>query len=256
MGRAAGRATLYGLGVAKKGRGPGPQPEPASDAGPALSRAVGDYLKAIWSQAGDGAAGTGDIARALGVTAPSVTGMLARLDAAGMVRYQPYKGAELTAEGKREAMRLLRRHRLLEAFMIGELGFGWDEVHDEAERLEHVVSDEFTERLAQHLGDPAFDPHGDPIPRRDGSLPRGPDTPLSEAAVGRGFVIHRVMSQDGDVLAYLRGLGIEPGRRLTILGREPGGRLLSVRVARKRGEGEAALSSSLAELVLGIVVDA
>ena len=104
-----------------------------------LSSAVGDYLKAIWQLAGDGAAATGDIARALGVTAPSVTGMLARLRSQGLVQYQPYQGAELTEHGRREAMRLLRRHRLLETFMIGELGFGWDEVHDEAERLEHAT---------------------------------------------------------------------------------------------------------------------
>lgn len=221
-----------------------------------LSSAVGDYLKAIWQLAGDGAAATGDIARALGVTAPSVTGMLARLRSQGLVLYRPYKGAELTEHGRREAMRLLRRHRLLETFMIGELGFGWDEVHEEAERLEHVVSDEFTERLAQHIGDPAFDPHGDPIPRRDGSLPEGPDTPLSEAREGERFVAHRVLTQDGDVLAYLFGLGIEPGRRLTVVGREPGGRLVKVRVERRGGDSEVGLSSALAALVLGVVTPA
>lgn len=223
----------------------------AAEAG--LSRAVGDYLKAIWQHAGEGTAATGDIARSLGVTAPSVTGMLARLKALGLVRYQPYKGAELTEHGRREAMRLLRRHRLLETFMIGELGFGWDEVHEEAERLEHVVSDEFTERLARHLGDPAFDPHGDPIPRSDGSLPTGPDMPLSEAPVGAGFVVHRVLTQDGEVLAHLHGLGVEPGRRLTVVGREPGGHLLNLRVERRHGETEAGLSSALAAVVLGIV---
>ncbi len=221
-----------------------------------LSSAVGDYLKAIWQLAGAGTAATGDIARALGVTAPSVTGMLSRLRAQGLVQYQPYKGAELTEHGRREAMRLLRRHRLLETFMIGELGFGWDEVHDEAERLEHVVSDEFTERLARHLGDPTFDPHGDPIPRSDGSLPEGPDTPLSEAQVGERFVAHRVLTQDGDVLSYLFGLGIEPGRRLTVVGREPGGQLLNVRVERRGGDVEVGLSSALASLVLGVLAPA
>lgn len=151
-------------------------------------------------------------------------------------------------------MRLLRRHRLLETFMIGELGFGWDEVHEEAERLEHVVSDEFTERLAKHLGDPRFDPHGDPIPRTDGSLPEGPDTPLVEAQVGERFVMHRVLTQDADVLAYLFGLGIEPGQRLTVVGREPGGNLLNLRLERRGGgDAEVGLSSALASLVLGVV---
>ena len=225
----------------------------AASTDPGLSSAVGDYLKAIWRLAGEGTAATGDIARSLGVTAPSVTGMLARLKALGLVTYQPYKGAGLTELGRREAMRLLRRHRLLETFMIDELGFGWDEVHEEAERLEHVVSDEFTERLATHLGDPAFDPHGDPIPRSDGSLPEGPDTPLAEAQVGERFVAHRVLTQDPDVLAYLYGLGIEPGRRLTVTGREPGGHLLNLRLERRGGEVEVGLSSALAALVLGVV---
>lgn len=219
-----------------------------------LSRAVGDYLKAIWQLTGEGPASTGDIARALGVTAPSVTGMLTRLNGQGLVTYRPYRGAELTTQGKLEATRLLRRHRLLETFMIRELGFGWDEVHEEAERLEHVVSDDFTERLATHLGEPDFDPHGDPIPRRDGTLPHGPDTPLSEAPRGERFVVHRVLSQDGEVLSYLRGLGIEPGRRLRVVGGEPGGNLLRLRVDRRGHESEVGLSTALAAAVLGIVV--
>lgn len=212
-----------------------------------ISSAVGDYLKAIWQIAGDAAASTGDIARELKVTAPSVTGMLGKLAALGLIRYQPYRGAELTPSGREQALRLLRRHRLLETFLIRDLGYGWDEVHDEAEQMEHTMSERFTERLAQHLGQPQFDPHGDPIPRRDGSLPDGPDTPLLDVAIGGKMVVHRVLTQDGDVLNYLAGLGIEPGREVRVVGREPLGHLLLLRVGRR----EVALSSELAAAVLG-----
>ncbi|MFA5594723.1 MAG: metal-dependent transcriptional regulator [Trueperaceae bacterium] len=203
--------------------------EPVSGAPEArLSSSVGDYLKTIWllSTNGGGAVATGEIARELGVTAPSVTGMLGKMHAQGLVQYQPYKGAELTGEGRREALRLVRRHRLLETFMITELGFGWDEVHAEAELMEHVVSDDFTERLAAHLGQPLFDPHGDPIPQADGSLPKAPHTPLAHLQPGERFVVHRVLSQDSEVLAYLESLGVEPGAELRLRQREPGGNLL------------------------------
>ena len=214
-----------------------------------ISTAVGDYLKAIWQVAGSEPAATGDIARELGVTAPSVTGMLGKLAAMELIRYQPYRGAELTDAGRAEALRLIRRHRLLETFLIRDLGFGWDEVHQEAERMEHAMSERFTERLAQHLGQPTFDPHGDPIPRRDGSLPDGPDTPLVDAADGDRFEVHRVLSQDSLVLAYLAGLDIEPGRILRVVAREPLGNLLMLR----SGERHVSLSKELATMILGSV---
>ena len=221
-----------------------------------LSISTGDYLKTIWRVAGAGAASTGDIARDLGVTAPSVTGMLVRMRGLALVNYQPYKGAELTDSGRREVMRLLRRHRVLETFMIEHLGFGWDEVHVEAERMEHAMSDEFTDRLARYLGDPSFDPHGDPIPRDDGSLPDSPATPLSSVTVGVTFRVYRVLAQDRETLAYLTGLGIEPGCELLVAGAEPTGRLL--RVVPVTGPGrqprrgaEFAISSELAESILG-----
>lgn len=212
-----------------------------------VSSAVGDYLKAIWQVAGDGIASTGDIAKEIGVTAPSVTGMLGKLAALGLVGYQPYRGAELTKAGRAEALRLVRRHRLLETFLIRDLGYGWDEVHAEAELMEHAMSERFTERLAQHLGQPQFDPHGDPIPRRDGTLPDGPDTPLVEVDTGRRLTVHRVLTQDGEVLAYLAGLAIEPGSEVLVVGREPLGHLLHLEV----GDRSVALSGELARLVLG-----
>ncbi len=215
-----------------------------------ISASVGDYLKAIWHLGQGEPVATGDIARELGVTAPSVTGMLGKLKRDGLIRYQPYRGAELSATGRLEAMRLIRRHRLLETFLINELGFGWDEVHDEAEQMEHVMSERFTERLAEHLGQPAFDPHGDPIPRKDGSLPKAPDVPLSEAPQGARFVVHRVLSQEADVLSYVTGLGVVPGVALRVVAREPSGDLLQ---ARFEEGGQVALSRTLAERILGSV---
>lgn len=241
----------------------------SSGQAPTLSASVGDYLKAIWQLGQGEPVATGDIARELGVTAPSVTGMLGKLKRDGLIRYQPYRGAELSDLGLAEAMRLLRRHRLLETFLIQDLGFGWDEVHEEAERMEHVMSERFTERLAQHLGQPTFDPHGDPIPRRDGSLPQGPDVPLSDAPEGVRFEVHRVLSQDADVLGYVTGLGVVPGAVLRVTSREPSGELLHARVegretgsaADRTGSGRAArragqethvaLSRTLAARILG-----
>lgn len=224
-----------------------------------LSSSVGDYLKTIWqlSSSTGSSVGTGEIARELGVTAPSVTGMLGKMHGLGLVLYQPYKGAELTAEGRREAVRLVRRHRLLETFMITELGFGWEEVHAEAELMEHVVSDDFTERLAAHLGQPLFDPHGDPIPRADGSIPTAPHTPLAQLQMGERFLVHRVPSQDSEVLAYLESIGVEPGAELRLRQREPGGNLLLLDRPLPGAPGTArqlSLSREMAGMVLGQVL--
>ncbi len=201
------------------------EPESAS-----LSTSVGDYLKAIWVIARDGPAGTGDIARALGVTASSVTGMLGKLKRMGLIDYRPYYGAQLSLEGRAEALRLIRRHRLLETFLIRDLGYTWDEVHQEAEAMEHVMSGRFTERLAEHLGQPSHDPHGDPIPRDDGSVPTTPSTALCDVAVGDSFTVSRILSQDAEVLGYVTELGIRPGTRLRVEAKEPLGDLLTVRL--------------------------
>lgn len=225
-----------------------------------LSSSIGDYLKTIWLLSGQSgeAVTTGEIARELGVTAPSVTGMLGKMHGLGLVHYQPYRGAELTQTGRNEAVRLVRRHRLLETFMITELNFGWDEVHAEAELIEHVISDEFTERLAAHLGHPQFDPHGDPIPRPDGSLPSAPHTPLTDLKVGQALEVHRVLSQDSEVLSYLVGLGVEPGAVLKLRQREPGGNLLVIeRTVRDEPASTqpitVSLSKEIASAVLGHV---
>ena len=212
-----------------------------------LSTSVGDYLKAIWVIARDGPAGTGDIARALGVKASSVTGMLGKLKRMGLIRYKPYQGAQLTGAGRGEALRLVRRHRLLETFLIRDLGYAWDEVHEEAERMEHVMSVRFTERLAEHLGQPSHDPHGDPIPQDDGTVPATPSTALCEVPVGAAFTVSRILSQDPDVLAYVTELGVGPGTVLRVEAKEPLGEMLTIRL----GSEHLSISHELACLILG-----
>ena len=221
----------------------------AKDAPIEISSAVGDYLKAIWSLSRDGPASTNGIAERLGFTPASVSGMLARLADAGLVDHVRYRGATLTEVGRREALRLVRRHRLIETFMIRELGYGWDEVHEEAETIEHAVSDRFAERLADLLGHPSHDPHGDPIPSSDGSLPTTPDVPLDQVAEGAELRVARLLSQESDTLAYLADHGIQPGAQLRVVGREPHGGLVEVEVAGRR----LSLSQPLARSVRGAV---
>jgi DtxR family Mn-dependent transcriptional regulator len=216
---------------------------------PDVSDAVGDYLKAIWTLSREGPATTNRVAAALGFTPASVSGMLGRLSDAGLVRHVRYRGATLTERGRREALRLVRRHRLVETFMIQRLGYGWDEVHDEAEAIEHAISDRFAERLAEMLDHPSHDPHGDPIPSSDGSLPETPDRPLAELPDGARLHVARLRSQDADVLGHLASLGIEPGAEVEVVGREPRGGVLHLRV----GERRCALSRDLAEIVRGEV---
>jgi DtxR family Mn-dependent transcriptional regulator len=220
-----------------------PKDDPASS----VSDAAGDYLKAIWRLSRDGPATTNAVAAALGFTPASVSGMLARLADAGLVEHVRYRGATLTDAGLREALRLVRRHRLVETFMIRRLGYKWDEVHEEAEALEHAVSDRFAERLAALLDHPTHDPHGDPIPGADGTLPTTPDLPLVEIDDGERLRVARLLSQDAAVLGHLAELGIEPGALVRVIDREPHGGMLRVEVA----ERPCALSRDLAERVRG-----
>jgi DtxR family transcriptional regulator, Mn-dependent transcriptional regulator len=180
------------------------------------SASVGDYLKAVWETAGSGAASTKGVADRLSVSSASVTNMFARLQEMGLALYEPYRGASLTGRGRAEALRLVRRHRLIETFLLEHLGYSWEDVHEEAERLEHAVSDEFTERLAELLGHPDRDPHGAPIPASDGTLPPEDSRPLSGTDAGGRVVVSRVENRDPAVLAYLRGCGLVPGRPLRV----------------------------------------
>ena len=180
------------------------------------SASVEDYLKAIWGIAGSGVASTKEVAERLSIAPPSVTNMFVRLREMGLVEYERYRGVSLTERGRGEAMRLLRRHRLIETFLVEHLGYSWREVHEEAERLEHAVSDGFTERLAEFLGHPDHDPHGDPIPTVDGTLEPDDSFPLSGAVAGRRVRIYKVSDESIPTLDYLGEHGLVPGRLLSV----------------------------------------
>jgi DtxR family transcriptional regulator, Mn-dependent transcriptional regulator len=180
------------------------------------SSSVGDYVKAIWEVAGIGAASTSDVADQLSIAPASVTNMFGRLREMGLVEYERYRGASLTEAGRVEALRLVRRHRLIETFLVGHLGYSWEEVHEEAEHLEHVVSDGFTERLAGFLGHPVRDPHGDPIPAADGTVELDDSHPLDAAKPGEQVRISQINNRDTPVLAYLGEHGLVPGRLLEV----------------------------------------
>lgn len=181
-----------------------------------FSSSVGDYVKAIWDLGGTGAASTKEISERLLVSPASVSNMFVRLQEMGLVEYERYRGASLTDLGRVEALRLVRRHRLIETFLLQHLGYSWQEVHEEAERLEHAVSDGFTERLAEFLGHPGHDPHGDPIPTAEGILERDDSFSLSEASAGQRVRIYKVSDEDASMLDYLGERGLVPGRFLTV----------------------------------------
>ena len=180
------------------------------------SSSVDDYLKAIWEISGSDTASTKDVATRLSISSASVTNMFGRLQEMELVRYERYHGASLTRRGLAEALRLVRRHRLIETFLMEHLGYSWQDVHEEAERLEHAVSDEFTKRLAELLGHPSRDPHGDLIPAADGTLAPERSSPLSESEVGERVCIVKVSDESPSVLNHLGERGLVPGRTLGI----------------------------------------
>jgi len=171
---------------------------------------------------GEDSVATKDLAARLGIAPASVSEMLGRLNEAGLVKHVPYHGVSLAPAGLREAMRLVRRHRLIETFLVQHLGFPWDEVHAEAEVLEHAVSDRFIQALDDLLGNPSHDPHGDPIPSAAGSLPSTPAVLLTEARPGSRFRVSRLHTQDSADLSMLSALGLIPGRVLEIISVPPG----------------------------------
>src|SRR5919112_1140110 len=180
------------------------------------SSSVGDYIKAIWDLGGVGSASTKDVAARLLVSPASVSNMFVRLQEMGLAEYERYQGASLTERGRVEALRLVRRHRLIETFLLEHLGYDWQDVHEEAERLEHAVSDGFTERLAELLGHPDHDPHGDPIPSAEGTLEVEESFALSQASAGRRLRISKVRDEDAAILDYLGDRNLVPGRRLRV----------------------------------------
>jgi DtxR family Mn-dependent transcriptional regulator len=184
--------------------------------GKPYSSSVGDYIKAIWDLGGIGSASTKDVADRLLVSPASVSNMFVRLQEMGLVEYERYQGASLTERGRLEALRLVRRHRLIETFLLEHLGYDWQEVHEEAERLEHAVSDAFTDRLAELLGHPDHDPHGDPIPSAEGILEADDSFPLNQAVAGKRLRIFKVRDEDAAMLDYFGDRDLVPGRLLTV----------------------------------------
>jgi len=185
-----------------------------------LTQAIEDYLKAIYEiTLSDERASTNQIAERMGVTPASVTGMLKRLAANDppLLEYHKHHGVELTPEGQRVALEIIRHHRLLELFLHERLGYPWDEVHAEADRLEHVISENLEERIAQALGDPRHDPHGDPIPSRDLDLPFEALIPLDELRQGQRAIVQRVRNDDPALLRYLEAIGVTPQAELSVL---------------------------------------
>lgn len=187
-----------------------------------LSQAVEDYLKAIYSlQSEESGASTTKIAESLDVSSASATNMIKRLDKMGLVDYQSYKGARLTDSGKKIALEIIRHHRLLELYLLEVMGYSWDEVHDEAEKLEHHISERFEDKIAQLLDDPTHDPHGDPIPTKDGLMPEMDAEPLIEGDPDKKYIVSRVKDQDPELLRYLEKIGLLPGIKIKIQEKAP-----------------------------------
>jgi DtxR family Mn-dependent transcriptional regulator len=194
----------------------------ASSTSQALSGPVEDYLKAIYDlERGAQPATTNEIALRLAISPASVSGMVRRLADQGLITHEPYRGVRLTEDGRRAALRTLRRHRILECYLTEVLGYPWDRVHDEAEQLEHAASEELIERMALALGDPTHDPHGAPIPSREGEVDETTLRTLADAAAGEQLRVRQVMDKDAERLRYLAELGIRPGALVRVLERAP-----------------------------------
>jgi DtxR family Mn-dependent transcriptional regulator len=200
-----------------------------------LSAATEDYLKAIYKleQSGE-VVTTQALAARLGVAAPSATAMLKKLAALKLVRREPYKGAHLTAAGAKIALEVIRHHRLVETYLAQVLGLEWDKVHAEAERWEHILSDEVAARMAEMLGHPTRDPHGAPIPTPQGEIAADDWTRLSDAAKGTRAIVRRVSDQDAELLGHLRTVGLVPGSEVEVLRAVPAEGVLRLRVAGRR----------------------
>lgn len=208
-----------------------------------FSPPIEDYLKTIYLlHEREGAASTTGIAAALEVTPASVTGMIKKLAELKLVRHTPYQGVELTKSGEKIALEMVRHHRLLELFLMEVLGYTWDEVHAEADVLEHVISEEFEERMAARLGSPTVDPHGDPIPAKDGTIAVVKERALLAMQAGESAQITHLNDTNSDMLRYAASLGLTPTTHLTLIAVEPFGGSLRVKI----GKAEKSIGRELA----------
>jgi DtxR family Mn-dependent transcriptional regulator len=220
-----------------------------------MTESVDNYLKAIYElQEAHGRVTTTALAERLAIAAPSVTAMLKRLHEMqpAQVKYARHQGAVLTDAGRRRALEIIRHHRLIETFLHRVLQFNWDEVHEEAEKLEHYISERLEDRIAEFLGHPQYDPHGAPIPGKDGALPREIFVPLTDLAQGDAARVVRVNRGPDGLQDYTSGLGIIPGAHVTLETRAPFDGPFSVAV----GEGKGLTRHALGATVAGhIIVD-
>lgn len=201
-----------------------------------LTISIQDYLKNIYELTENGeSASTNALARKLNISAPSVTGMVQKLASAkpALVEYQKHQGVTLTKEGRKAALEVIRHHRLLEAWLVQTLGYSWDEVHEEAERLEHVISEDFERRIAAAMGDPARDPHGELIPTAELDMPEDDTTPLAALRPKQSGIIKSVKAADPNLLRYLNSLGLLPGVRVQVKDYSPFDHNLTIQVRGK-----------------------
>lgn len=201
-----------------------------------ITISIQDYLKNIYELTENGeSASTNALAKKMNVRAPSVTGMVQKMASSkpALVEYQKHQGVTLTRAGKRAALEVIRHHRLLEAWLVQTLGYSWDEVHAEAERLEHVISEDFERRIAAAMGNPARDPHGELIPTADLTMPLDTSTPLSSLRPKQRGVVQSVKSPETELLRYLEGLGLIPGANFEVLEYSPFDHNLTIRIGRK-----------------------
>lgn len=201
-----------------------------------ITISIQDYLKNIYELTENGeSASTNALAKKMNVRAPSVTGMVQKMASSkpALVEYQKHQGVTLTRAGKRAALEVIRHHRLLEAWLVQTLGYSWDEVHAEAERLEHVISEDFERRIAAAMGHPARDPHGELIPTADLTMPLDTSTPLSSLRPKQRGVVQSVKSPETELLRYLEGLGLIPGANFEVLEYSPFDHNLTIRIGRK-----------------------
>lgn len=199
-----------------------------------LSQQMEDYLKTIYllQEKRTGGVNTNAIAAALAVTPASVTGMVKKLTELKLVRHAPYQDVELTKTGEKVALEVVRHHRLLELFLTEALGYSWDQVHAEADKLEHIISEEFEDRIAERLGNPRVDPHGDPIPTKEGTLVAVQQRSLLDLAEGQAAYITRVTDGNPELLRYAAAQGLRPQVRVTLIEAEPFGGSLRLRIGK------------------------
>jgi DtxR family Mn-dependent transcriptional regulator len=217
------------------------------------SSAVENFLKAVYKlQQDQERVRTSAIAEALGITAPSAHDFINRCTEAGLLDYITRRGVRLTDQGKKIALQVLRKHRLLELYLVRHLGYSWDEVHEEAERLEHHISDKLAARMDEVLGQPDFDPHGDPIPAADGSLPASGLLQLSALSLGQRGQIRRLLDQTPEDLRYLQSKGLILGAEVAVLAHDPYENLTHVQVeAAPQVIGAKTARAVLVQLLLG-----